>query len=63
MGHQFACRLVLQGSGVGTQHLQYINAHATSTPMGDEIEQRAIMTVFGGRPAPAPGPGGAVELG
>ncbi len=37
----------MQGSGVFAQHVQYINAHATSTPLGDEIEQQAILKVFG----------------
>jgi 3-oxoacyl-[acyl-carrier-protein] synthase II len=37
----------LQGSGLAPSDIAYINAHATSTPVGDEIEQAAIHRVFG----------------
>ena len=39
----------MQGSGVRPDQVCYINAHATSTPVGDEIEQQAIMNVFGNK--------------
>lgn len=32
----------LNGSGVSVDEIDYINAHATSTPVGDEIEARAM---------------------
>lgn len=46
-GAALAMRRALQGSGVPASSICYINAHATSTPVGDEIEQAAMLDVFG----------------
>jgi len=32
---------------VGADEIDYINAHATSTPVGDQIEAQAIDQIFG----------------
>jgi 3-oxoacyl-[acyl-carrier-protein] synthase II len=37
----------LQRSGIRPDEVDYINAHGTSTPAGDEIEVRAVKQVFG----------------
>lgn len=39
----------LEDAGIGTSAIDYINAHATSTHMGDESELKAILRVFGER--------------
>lgn len=38
----------LKDSGLNASDIDYINAHATSTPAGDEVEAEAIFNVFGG---------------
>jgi len=42
-----AMRLALKDAGIQPQQVQHINAHATSTPVGDIAEVQAIQSVFG----------------
>lgn len=46
-GAQCAIQLALKQAGLHPQDIDYINAHATSTPVGDAAEIAAIKTVFG----------------
>ena len=46
-GAQRAMRMALKDAKVATDHVDYINAHGTSTPVGDREESRAIERVFG----------------
>ncbi|QDV31864.1 3-oxoacyl-[acyl-carrier-protein] synthase 1 [Planctopirus ephydatiae] len=43
-------RLALDDAGIGPGDIQYINAHATGTKLGDEIEARTIGEIFGQTP-------------
>ncbi|MBI4380638.1 MAG: beta-ketoacyl-ACP synthase II [candidate division NC10 bacterium] len=43
-----AMRLALEAARLSPEDVDYINAHGTSTPMGDTAETRAIKQVFGG---------------
>ncbi len=42
-----AVRQALTDAGVNPGEVDYINAHATSTPVGDTAEARVLATVFG----------------
>jgi len=37
----------LKRAGIHPRDIDYINAHGTSTPLGDEIELSAVMRIFG----------------
>jgi len=39
--------MALKKSGLAADEIGYINAHGTSTPLGDEIEVRAVKKLFG----------------
>jgi 3-oxoacyl-[acyl-carrier-protein] synthase II len=44
---QRSMRIALGKAGLNTTDVDYINAHGTSTPMGDVAEVRAVKAVFG----------------
>jgi 3-oxoacyl-[acyl-carrier-protein] synthase II len=46
-GAQRAMRMALEDAKVAPDLVDYVNAHGTSTPVGDVEESRAIATVFG----------------
>ncbi|MDA8003851.1 MAG: beta-ketoacyl-ACP synthase II [Alphaproteobacteria bacterium] len=46
-GARLAMRACLRRAGVGAGDIDYVNAHATSTSLGDVIEARALRDIFG----------------
>lgn len=46
-GPRRSLEMALKDSGLAARDIQYVNAHATSTPLGDLNEAKAIAAVFG----------------
>lgn len=47
-------KLALARAGMQPSDIGYINAHGTSTPLGDKAETLAVKSVFGGRECAPP---------
>ena len=46
-GATYAMKVALKHAQISNDQVDYINAHGTSTPLGDEIEVNSIKKVFG----------------
>ncbi len=49
VGPQTSLERALKDAGVNAKEIDYLNAHATSTPVGDLNEAQAIFNVFGSK--------------
>jgi 3-oxoacyl-[acyl-carrier-protein] synthase II len=45
-GAVYAMNLAIKHAGINIDQIDYINAHGTSTPLGDEIEVNSVKKVF-----------------
>jgi 3-oxoacyl-[acyl-carrier-protein] synthase-1 len=52
LGPSRSLRMAMKKSGLHASEVDYINAHATSTPAGDASEAKAIFEVFGNENTP-----------
>lgn len=50
-GARKAMELALEDAGLNKEEVDYLNVHATSTPVGDPSETLAVAKVFGDKPA------------
>jgi 3-oxoacyl-[acyl-carrier-protein] synthase II len=48
-GCRRAMEAAIRVAGISADKIDYVNAHATSTPVGDSLESKAIENVFGER--------------
>ncbi|NBV06082.1 MAG: beta-ketoacyl-[acyl-carrier-protein] synthase II [Proteobacteria bacterium] len=46
-GATYAMKIALKHAQINNDQIDYINAHGTSTPLGDEIEVNSVKKVFG----------------
>lgn len=51
-GPERSLRMALEAAKINPYEIDYINAHATSTPLGDKHEAMALSAVFGGDRCP-----------
>lgn len=49
-GETAAMSEAMERAGIAPGDIAYVNAHGTGTPLGDDIEARALLRVFGARP-------------
>jgi 3-oxoacyl-[acyl-carrier-protein] synthase II len=47
VGGAASMRLAIQDASLNPEQIQYINAHGTSTPVGDGLESSGVKSVFG----------------
>jgi len=59
---QRSMRMALGRAGLDLTDVDYINAHGTSTPIGDVCEVRAVKAVFDGNLRRADGSGGRITV-
>ena len=50
MGIALCINKALMESGIAKEDVNYVNAHATSTPAGDVKEYQALISCFGQNP-------------
>jgi 3-oxoacyl-[acyl-carrier-protein] synthase-1 len=48
-GQMRSLNMAIKDSGLLAKDIDYINAHATSTPGGDKVEAQALYQIFGGQ--------------
>lgn len=50
LGAVLGMKWALEDAGVGIDQIDYLNPHATSTPLGDVSEMKAVVKFFGEKP-------------